>query len=44
MHIDRWITYGTQSVNRWTTECEAVDDAAGNRSPASHITLHNQAC
>ena len=39
--IDRWITYGTQSSNTFTVE--AVD-SAGNRSPASSITLTNQAC
>ena len=35
--IDRWITYGTQSSNTFTVQ--AVD-SAGNRSPASSITLH----
>lgn len=39
--IDRWITYGTQSSNTFTVE--AVD-SADNRSPASSITLHDQAC
>ena len=39
--MDRWITYGTQSSN--TFSVQAVD-SAGNRSPASSITLTNQAC
>jgi hypothetical protein len=39
--IDRWITYGTQTSNTFTVE--AVD-SAGNRSPASSITLDNQSC
>jgi hypothetical protein len=39
--IDRWITYGTQTSN--TFSVQAVD-SAGNRSPASSITLDNQAC
>jgi hypothetical protein len=39
--IDRWITYGTQTSNTYSVE--AVD-SAGNRSPASSITLDNQSC
>jgi hypothetical protein len=39
--IDRWITYGTQSLN--TFSVQAVD-SAGNRSPASSVTLDNQTC
>jgi hypothetical protein len=39
--IDRWITYGTQSSN--TFSVQAVD-SAGNRSPASSVTLDNQTC
>jgi hypothetical protein len=39
--IDRWTTYGTQTSN--TFSVQAVD-SAGNRSPASSITLTNQAC
>jgi hypothetical protein len=39
--IDRWITYGTQSTN--TFSVQAID-GAGNRSPASSLTLHNQPC
>jgi hypothetical protein len=39
--IDRWITYGTQTSN--TFSVQAVD-SAGNRSPASSITLDNQVC
>jgi Fibronectin type III domain len=39
--IDRWITYGTKTSNTFTVE--AVD-SAGNRSPASSITLDNQSC
>jgi hypothetical protein len=39
--IDRWITYGTQTSNTYSVE--AVD-TAGNRSPASSITLDNQSC
>jgi hypothetical protein len=39
--IDRWITYGTQTSNTFTVE--AVD-SAGNRSPASSVTLDNQSC
>jgi hypothetical protein len=39
--IDRWITYGTQSSN--TFSVQAVD-SVGNRSPASSVTLDNQAC
>ena len=39
--IDRWITYGTQSSN--TFSVQAID-SAGNRSPASSITLDNQVC
>ena len=39
--IDRWITYGTQTSNTYTVQ--AVD-SAGNRSPASSLTLDNQSC
>lgn len=39
--IDRWITYGTQTSN--TFSVQAVD-SAGNRSPASSVTLTNQTC
>lgn len=39
--IDRWITYGTQSSNTFTVQ---AIDSAGNRSPASSLTLTNQAC
>lgn len=40
-NIDRWITYGTQSTNTYSVQ--AVD-SAGNRSPASSITLTDQTC
>jgi hypothetical protein len=39
--IDRWITYGTQTTN--TFSVQAID-SAGNRSPASSVTLDNQTC
>jgi hypothetical protein len=39
--IDRWITYGTQSSNTYTV---VAVDTAGNRSPASSLTLDNQSC
>jgi chitodextrinase len=39
--IDRWITYGTQTTN--TFSVQAID-SAGNRSPASSVTLDNQPC
>ena len=39
--IDRWITYGTQTSN--TFSVQAVD-SAGNRSPASSVTLTSQTC
>jgi hypothetical protein len=39
--IDRWITYGTQTTN--TFGVQAID-SAGNRSPTSSVTLHDQAC
>jgi hypothetical protein len=39
--IDRWITYGTQTSNTYSVQ--AVD-STGNRSPASPLTLDNQAC
>jgi hypothetical protein len=39
--IGRWITYGTQSSN--TFSVQAVD-SAGNRSPASSVTLDDQTC
>ena len=41
LDIDRWITYGTQSTNTYSVQ--AVD-SAGNRSPASSITLTGQTC
>jgi hypothetical protein len=40
-NVDRWITYGTQTTNTYTVE---AIDSAGNRSPASSITLTNQTC
>ena len=40
--VDRWITYGTQTPSN-TFTVEAVD-SAGNRSPASSVTLDNQTC
>jgi len=40
-NIDRWITYGTLSTNTYSVQ--AVD-SAGNRSPASSLTLTNQTC
>jgi hypothetical protein len=39
--IDRWITYGTQASNTYSVQ---AIDSAGNRSPASSITLDNQTC
>jgi len=39
--IDRWITYGTESTNTYSVQ--AVD-SAGNRSPASSLTLSGQTC
>jgi hypothetical protein len=39
--IDRWIIYGTQSTNTYTVQ---AIDSAGNRSPASSVTLTNQPC
>jgi hypothetical protein len=39
--IDRWITYGTQPSNTFSV---TAIDSAGNRSPASTITLDNQSC
>jgi hypothetical protein len=39
--IDRWITYGTQSTNTYSVQ---AIDSAGNRSPASSLTLENQDC
>jgi hypothetical protein len=39
--IDRWITYGTQASNTYTV---VAVDTAGNRSPASSLTLDNQSC
>jgi hypothetical protein len=36
-----WITYGTESTN--TFSVQAVD-SAGNRSPASSVTLYDQTC
>ena len=39
--FDRWITYGTDATN--TFSVQAVD-SAGNRSPASSVTLDNQTC
>jgi hypothetical protein len=39
--VDRWITYGTQSTNTFTV---VAVDSAGNRSPASTLTLLNQGC
>jgi hypothetical protein len=41
VNIDRWITYGTQATNTYSVQ--AVD-SAGNRSPASSITLTGQSC
>ncbi|MFL5954669.1 MAG: hypothetical protein ACJ76I_11240 [Gaiellaceae bacterium] len=40
-NIDRWIAYGTQSTNTYSVQAM---DSAGNRSPASSITLTNQTC
>ena len=39
--IDRWITYGTESSNTYSVQ---AIDSAGNRSPASSLTLDNQPC
>jgi hypothetical protein len=39
--IDRWITYVTQTTNRFSVQ---AIDSAGNRSPASSVTLDNQPC
>ena len=39
--IDRWITYGTQTTN--TFSVQAID-SAGNRSPASSVTLDTPPC
>jgi len=39
--IDRWITYGTQTTNTYSVQ---AIDSAGNRSPASSVTLDNQTC
>jgi hypothetical protein len=39
--IDRWITYGTQSSNRFSVQ--AVD-SAGNRSTMSSVVRDNQTC
>jgi hypothetical protein len=41
LDIDRWITYGTQASNTYSVQ--AVD-SAGNRSPASPLTLDGQSC
>jgi len=39
--IDRWITYGTQTMNTYSVQ---AIDSAGNRSPTSSVTLTNQTC
>jgi hypothetical protein len=41
LDTDRWVTYGTESSNTFTVQ---AIDSAGNRSPESSVTLHNQFC